>query len=94
MSFKTNDHSHGYIHGTVHDNIPIFGTNIHLSMPNNSAKRIFQIFVRKKWVFGEASPNKMVQKETSPTFTQSRYYKTRYLWYVKKGISGAGVACK
>ena len=38
MAFKPNDHGNGHIHGIVHDNAPILGTDVYLGMPNNVAK--------------------------------------------------------
>ena len=38
MAFKPNDHGNHHIHGIVHDNVPILGTDVYLGIPNNVAK--------------------------------------------------------
>ena len=43
MTFKPNDQDHSHIDHTVHDNVTIFGTNMHLAMPNNNFKRSFDM---------------------------------------------------
>ena len=50
MAFKPNDHGHGHIHGIVHNNAPILGTKVHLSMPNNSEKKEFLRFCYMKCI--------------------------------------------
>ena len=41
---KSNDHVHGHIYDIICDNMPIFGTNVHLALTNNVAKVSFQFF--------------------------------------------------
>jgi hypothetical protein len=36
--FKPNDPNDGHIDGILHGSVPIFGTKVHLAMPNNIAK--------------------------------------------------------
>jgi hypothetical protein len=42
MPFKQNNQGDGHIHGIVHDNVTIFGTNVYLVMLSNSTKENFQ----------------------------------------------------
>jgi hypothetical protein len=44
MTFKRNNQGDGHIHGIVHDNVTIFGTNVYLVMLSNSTKKSISNF--------------------------------------------------
>ena len=86
MAFKPNEQWYGHIRWIVCDNMPKFGTCLHLVMANNVAKERFQLVSQKKpffifWmpktrVFREAATKRDIPNGAIPCLPQSRPYFT------------------
>ena len=86
MAFKPNEQWYGHIRWIVCDNMPKFGTCLHLVMENNVAKERFQLVSQKKpffifWmpktrVFREAATKRDIPNGVIPCLSQSRPYFT------------------